>query len=345
MTGTSDLPIPLDSDGEIDLAAFERAGLQWVRRWVKARLSGSDPYFRRDVRVDEDPETLLVQLLREAGPAHPASELIGQALLSLLDEARTATGALSESFEGALRLCAQVRVPETGSWFTEEVQRLGGDPGGYEQHWGGLETMKSILRAAQLQAPGLPGAVVLPAWRRLLEVPRYSTLALLGLGSTLRQQVPFLAQWFRACPSEQVGRELEHMVFITSQREGQESLRELLAAGWGGFPPPLREAFNTALANEKLELLQLPGSIPSPAREVDTSAPDSALPASYFRLSGELMKLSEDIPTWKVQHWIVSFDLEKFERVEKAIREIRELADRAEGEIGSIAAGKKRSAG
>lgn len=235
----------LREDGTFDPDSLERAGLRWVTAWVKGRLSGRDLYFPIDRRGGEDPEALVVAILRDAGTAHPATDLIARALLALLDEARACAPEIPPYLKPALRICQQVRLPQASSWFTEELKALANDPEAMESRWG-EKVVREILYAASLQAPGLPQAASHASWLVLLRVPRYATLAWVGLGTSFSQRVIYLAEWWQACTPANRRAELDHFIFMGLKVEGEEGIRHILKSSLSHAPQALKTAINDA---------------------------------------------------------------------------------------------------
>lgn len=238
-------------NGRLDPAAFEVMGDHWLEQWLRARLSGSDPHFPIDTRWDEDPEGLVVALLRDAGAVHPASTAIGRAVLRLLDEARrlvrredivagapAPNGNVPEYFDSLLGLCQQVRMGQTLSWFREELQEIARDPQAAQRRWGDLETVREILFAAVVQAPARTTSEAHESWTTLLRQPEFTSLALVALGKTLEQKLPYLAQWWSACPPDWRSRELKYMIGRAVDRD--EPMGFLLAGA--SLPSDLRQA-------------------------------------------------------------------------------------------------------
>jgi hypothetical protein len=234
----------LRDDGTFDPDCLERAGVRWVTGWLKGRLSGRDPYFPIDRRGEEDPEALIVSILRDAGTAHPATDLIARALLALLDEARSGAPEIPLYLGPALQICQQVRLPQASSWFTEELKKLADDLEATEARWG-EDVVREILYAASLQAPGLPQSASHESWRVLLKIPRYTTLAWVGLGPTFAQSVTYIEDWWRVCPPEEREAEIDHLVFMGLETEGQEAVHliRLTSTLW---PDELRSAVDEA---------------------------------------------------------------------------------------------------
>jgi len=234
-------------DGSLDPQCLEDAGRHWIRGWLERRFSGSDPYFPIDRRGDEDPEALVVHILQQAGSSHPLTISVSEVLLALLDEARKAAPDVPVSFSPVLNVCQLVRLPATSSWFTEELAALARSPESAESRWGQFEVTKEIVYAAAVQCPGLPRAASYPSWLSLLYVPRYATLALLGLGQTFEQTLPFLETWWRTCVPEERQRELDHLFFMALKDRGEPTVHSLLAATSAGWPHVLEDAVNSAL--------------------------------------------------------------------------------------------------
>jgi hypothetical protein len=234
-------------DGSLDPQCLEDAGRHWLRKWLEGRFSGRDPFFVIDRRSDEDPEALVVHILQEAGTAHPVTLSISEVLLSLLDHAREVAPDLPSFFFPTLKVCQQVRLPATVSWFNEELAALAHGPEGVEAHWGGFPITKEIVYASVTQLSGLSRAVSYPSWLMLLKIPRYATLALLGLGPTFEQELPWLETWWKSCPSGERQRELDHVFFMALKERGERRVRTMLAAQSNSWPRKLKAAVDSAL--------------------------------------------------------------------------------------------------
>jgi hypothetical protein len=200
-------------DGTLDPSSIERMGEDWMEGWLRARFSGSDRYLPIDTRTGEDPEALVVGLLRHAGAAHPVTTAVGRVVLRLLDEARRLAPQSPQWLSPLLRLCQQVRVDQAFSWFHEELQSIAQDAEAAHRRWSNPRAVRDILFAAVVQAPGRPGSSPMEAWLALLPKPESSSLALAGLGATFEQKLPYLADWWRHCPPERRSRELGYLIY------------------------------------------------------------------------------------------------------------------------------------
>ena len=234
-------------DGSIDPQCFEQAGLRRLRRWLRDRLSGVDPYLPIDTRSDEDPEALIVSILRDAGLAHPASSLICRVVAQLLDEAGQRAPKTPAYFPSAIRLCQRIRMPQTSGWFTEAVEELAASAAKAAERWGGYEPAKEVIFAAIVQAPGLPTAASRKSWQTLMKQPRYATLALLGLGHSFCEQVKHLRDWWRYCPAGERPAELDQLIFGALKTEGEEHAIAALNSVGSSFPRELKAAISRAL--------------------------------------------------------------------------------------------------
>lgn len=134
----------LQEDGSLDPEPLERMGLDWLTGWMRERLSGRDPWFPIDRRSDEDPDLLIVGLLRRIGSGHPFAALLGSAARRLLEEA----SAESPFLHSLLRLCQQVALPATSPWFTTELERLAQSPEDSAVRWPESTLTDEILFAA-----------------------------------------------------------------------------------------------------------------------------------------------------------------------------------------------------
>ena len=118
----------IGADGNLDADALADLGESWILSWLRERLAGKDPYSPLDRRYDEDPDAKVVDLLRSAGPLHPASRSIGRASLRLLMEAAKRPAEPPAFLASLLRVCQQVRLPDTEPWFFAFVDKLAEDP-------------------------------------------------------------------------------------------------------------------------------------------------------------------------------------------------------------------------
>jgi len=232
------------ADGSLDPSCFERMGEEWIESWLRNHLSGSDPYFPIDTRTGEDPESFVVGLLRQAGATHPAAASIARVVLRLLDEARRLAPQVPSWLSPLLRLCQQVHLDLTFSWFHEELQATARDPEAAQQRWADLQTLREILVAAVAQAPGRPHSSPRGSWLVLLRKPDFCSLALAGLGASFEQKLPFLADWWRSCPPERRRRELSYLIYRAVDQE--EPLTSFLGKALS-FPSNLREAIDQEL--------------------------------------------------------------------------------------------------
>ncbi|MBM4034568.1 MAG: hypothetical protein FJ291_22725 [Planctomycetes bacterium] len=238
-------------DGTLDPECFAQAGQRWVTEWLRARLSGTDPYFPIDLRSDEDPEALVAGILRDAGLVHPGSCFIARAVLSLLERARKVAPRVPRYFGSLVALCELTPLPTTGPWFAREVRELAADSDRLEKRWGGYEQAKEIVFAAMVQCPGLPSAASREAWEALLMIPRYATLALLAVGTSFREEARHLKDWWHHCPAGDRERDLDQMIFTALKahagNNGGTSVQAILRCMARRYPPDLKEALDHAL--------------------------------------------------------------------------------------------------
>jgi hypothetical protein len=235
----------LRPDGSLDPECLERMGPDWLTGWMRQRLDGRDPWLPLDRRSDEDPEALLVGLLRDLGPGHPLVPLVGRVARRLLHEAGAAAPEVPPYFRSLLRLCQQITLPSTAAWFTAELKALAERPEEFAYHWPDKKQAREILFAALRQSPGWPGSPARPAWEVLLTRPEGTTSALLALATSVQQQALHLADWWRACPREEREIELRQLIFEALTTE--DELRAALASQCS-LPPDLKEAIDRELA-------------------------------------------------------------------------------------------------
>ena len=237
---------PRWKDGKIDPDWLGGAGLRFAREWLATRLAGVDALVPLDPRVDEDPEALFVDLLREVGAHHPAFDVVARAALQLLDQARRSP-ALPPYFGNLIRLCQRTRLPQTSTWFSEELSAIARDVGKRnerEGRWGGYEGAKEILYAAAVQCPGHAGSASRPAWERLLSEPRFATIAFVALSQTFADRVAHLGKWWVACQVDEREREIEYMIGAALRTEGETHVRDLLREHEASLPRDLKEAID-----------------------------------------------------------------------------------------------------
>ena len=248
----------LREDGSLDPEPLERMGLDWLTGWMRERLSGLDPWFPIDRRSDEDPDLLIVGLLRRIGSGHPLAALLGSVARRLLEEA----SAESSYFRSLLRLCQQVALPATSPWFTAQLERLSRSSEDF------TDLTNEILFAALRQAPGWPGSLSRPYWEKLLLLPQSATLALASFGTSLEQQASHLAAWWRVCPREERDLELSQLIFGALTIEGEEVVRAVLGKT-SSLPSDLRQAIDRELlANGKRPLFSQASRHSSLRREI-----------------------------------------------------------------------------
>ncbi len=234
-------------DGNLDLECFQRAGTRFVKDWLRERLSNRDPYFPIDKRSAEDPEALVVGLIRDGGTQHPSTRLIARAVKELLTESRSLAPTLPGYFRSLLRLCQQVPLPETSSWFVEELRLLVENPVKTESNWGANEIFDGILDAAIVQAPGLPQSASYLLWKELLTRPQYCTAALLALGSSFELRLAHMRAWWRNCPLDERETELRQIVYEGVRTEGKENVRAMLLSARQLLPDDLQRALDETL--------------------------------------------------------------------------------------------------
>jgi hypothetical protein len=267
----------LRSDGTLDPECLERMGPDWLANWIQDRLSGRDPWFPIDRRSDEDPESLIVGLLRNLGLGHPLVPLVGQAVLHLLSQAGTAAPSAPAYFRPLLRLCQQVALPLTASWFLQELKSLAEQPEGFAARWQEEGLVNEILFAALRQAPGRPGSPARAYWESLLNRPESTTLALSALGTSLQEQVSHLAVWWSVCPREERELELSQFIF-EALTEGEEDARAIL--GRVPFPSGLRAALDQELKGYGAR--PLPVQINSQCKAQSNAFKDAGLQRQYL---------------------------------------------------------------
>ncbi|HEX3553979.1 MAG TPA: hypothetical protein VIA62_12205 [Thermoanaerobaculia bacterium] len=236
----------LREDGTFDPDCLEQAGQRWVTTWLKNRLSGHDPYFPIDKRGDEAPSGLIVSILRDAGSTHPSTALIGRGILNLLDEARKLAPEIPPYLKPALEISQRVRLPSTSIWFTEELRGLAADPKAVDERWG-TRLVKEILHGAIRQSPGLKQAASHASWQAVLNIPRYATLAWMGLAQSFIASLDYMEAWWKACPVDRRQAEIDQFIFTGLKTEGSEKVHEFLGDPFDSWAADLQAAVDSAL--------------------------------------------------------------------------------------------------
>ena len=238
----------LREDGTFDPDCLEQAGQRWVTAWLKERLGGHDPYFPIDKRGDEDPESLIIAILEDAGTDHSAARLIGGGILDLLDEARRLAPQTPPYLESTLQICERVRLPRTSIWFTEELRRLATDPKAVEESWR-VDLTEEILYGAILQSPGLPRTASYASWRAILRMPRYATMAWMGLATSFEASLEYIQEWWEVCPKPERKAEIDQFILGGLKTERRTQALELLIRHSRSWDPALKAAVDLALKN------------------------------------------------------------------------------------------------
>lgn len=233
-------------DGSVDPSCLDDRGDAWIFHWLTSRLSGHDPYFPIDRRVEEDPDALVVSILREIGRHSPTWASIARSIRLLLYQAGHSAPEVPASFSHVLRICQQQTLGEVGGWFASELESLAENPENGERRWG-RRLFKEILYAAVRQAPGIPSAASRGSWLVLLRDPLYTTIALRGLGPQFYQRLPFLNEWWEVCPEEERQKHLDNMIFSALKSLGDQDLRLPLNLHHDRFSTNLKMAINSAL--------------------------------------------------------------------------------------------------
>ena len=232
---TAAFELALREDGSLDPACLERMGERWIAQWLRDRLGGRDPYIPIDQRTDEDPEALVVDLLRA-----------GRALRHLFSGNRPCRSCpLGRRSPGRSRgppvFSSPAPTLRAGAHDSDlylvsgRLTALSRNPAPAECRWGSAAIIEEILFAARRQTPGLPESPAHDLWLGLLRQPRFATMALLGLGLSFARLVAHLPVWWRTSPSEEKSRALGEIVFQALSAEGEtpcgRPLQQLAPAG------------------------------------------------------------------------------------------------------------------
>jgi hypothetical protein len=192
----------------------------------------------------------------------------------MLDKGRKAAPKALAFWPVLLRLCQRIRIPKSSTWFAEEIKSLASDRQAAEERWGGYEQIKEIVFAATVQAPGLPTSASRASWSSLMEEPRYSTLALLGLSQSFQDQVSNLKAWWVSSLVGERQQELNQMVFTALRTEGEASVLSVLKSAASSLPSDLKDSID---AN-----LQQHGAKPAFAAAAGFRSPRSPLRGAIF---------------------------------------------------------------
>jgi hypothetical protein len=229
------------ADGSLDPECLERMGPDWLTHWMRQRLSGQDPWFPIDRCLDEDPEALIVGLVRGLGSDHPLVPLLGRGTRRLLDETSAEPPQPHSYLRPLLRLCQQVALPETGAWFTAELETLAERPEVFAARWPEQGLTEEILFAALRQSPGWPGSSARRAWESLLTRPESTTFALSALGISFHQTVAHLGVWWRTCPLKERDLEFSQLISEALATEGSTGVKAAFGKNSSSFPPDLQD--------------------------------------------------------------------------------------------------------
>lgn len=253
-------------DKRLDPASFSDAGDHAVEAWLKQRLSGHDPFLPLDKRLDEDPEALLVGIVRSCGCQHPGVQVIGRVVGNLLKKTPQSAQKMPGYWGPLLRLCEQVTLPYVSDYFSAELGHFSNEPGKIEKHLGGEAMGRRFAFAALRQAPSFDPENSSSPWLALLKQPAYCTIALMGLGPSFAARVKHLPTWWGACPVQKRERELVYLLRnALSTAEDEVSVLNILRSGGNSFSMDLKHALNRSLkANNATEAFSSPSCVTTP---------------------------------------------------------------------------------
>jgi hypothetical protein len=238
-------------DGTLDPGSFSGLGIREVVAWLRSRMTGMDSVIPVDRRADEDPEALIVGLLRDIGAADPVSRLIASSVRQLLVEASSDPALAAPFIVPLLRLCQQVVLPIAADWFVAELASIAFDLDRYRLRWQDPKVVDDIIRAATVQAPGLPSSSSRAHWLALLQRPEMATAALLGLAPSFRERAMHLSEWWSRAPSTEKLKELRFLLVIGQRTEGIEGVKQILMAVGSSWPGDLKVAVNKILVRNE----------------------------------------------------------------------------------------------
>jgi hypothetical protein len=245
-----------NSDGKLDTSSLTRAGEENIIEWLRNRFAGADPYFPLDRRSDEDPDALIVAILRQVGVGHPVSDIISGAVVKILKECQKAIldGPLPPDevvftvFRTALHFCEQLVLPLTAQWFMDEISMLAQNP----HRWRSERISRDILYAAIQQAHARLYSSE-KSWLNLLNQPEYSTFALLGLEFLFSSKLPHLETWWHTVSDSERHAELGSLVTDGLRRGDDPTTISIALREYGqNWPYELKEALNNALAENRM---------------------------------------------------------------------------------------------
>jgi hypothetical protein len=215
-----------------------------VIEWLTNRAAFRDAKFRIDLKSGEDAEALIVSFLQRRGLSDPASDKLAQALVRILRELDPVVSP-TDVEALALRICQQVYVPRTTSWFVKQLKRIVGN---IHQTLDPMDD--AVARAAVVQAHVTHGGELRPVWAKLLESPRYATIALHGLTRTWAQQTALLDVWWSNASARVRERELRYMLKSALREHGATEVVSVCRGHVTRWSPVLREAVDRIIESE-----------------------------------------------------------------------------------------------
>ena len=231
---------PRTKNGRIDLRCFDRVELPTVSDWLRQRLAGFDAVVPLGTKSDEDPEAQIEAVIRTVGPKHRAAQMLGQAVLELLDSLQRMDQYQTPMVHSLLALCQRVQMPLVPNWFEETLRTIAHDVAAAEVKWGPA-IVREILYGAITQITPMATGPIGTAWYSLLATPNYATLALRGLSKSYHQRAALLRRWWDACDPAKRDRDLDYMILMAIRDGVIVEFRKDMVACWQDYGLELRQ--------------------------------------------------------------------------------------------------------
>lgn len=274
---SSALDVRTTKDGHVDLDRLERtANPSKIKRWIKLRLCGQDPYWPVNHQDMEPPHALFVLLAERSGPKGLTRALIEQSLVQLLPEVR----ANNPPWRGELLQLVRIIRPASGFTLLATILQ--------ERHRFPSEQIDDRADIDWLlTVAAYPSDSLYRLWLEILKKPdpRHRTIAYRALAQDWQLALEYLLDFERALRSEDRSILIRSAVRLAYERcASPELFHNKLKLQWSEYR---MHGLEGPVANA-LHSLQL--QVPLPAPESTAPMSQSAKPASY---SGAAMNRAE----------------------------------------------------
>jgi hypothetical protein len=168
-------PIPIDSNGRIDLNAIESLKLDDLKEWVSRRLAGDDPYFPLSSHwAEEDPKSVFLWAWKQTDPASPYRERLAKSLGDLLEPAlRSPENFTLEWLYELFSLAAMLKIP----FDAIKLKQAFDNRIFHREPYLGAKIDRALLSVLAAQDAWF----LFDFWHARLEEPRYARTAIFAL--------------------------------------------------------------------------------------------------------------------------------------------------------------------